>query len=53
MTLIGAAFTTCKVRDSVRDDEFELLVSIPVSFFFDQKTVHDKNSDGDIGGFLN
>ena len=29
-----------------------LLVSIPASCFFDQQAVHDKNSKGDIRGFL-
>ena len=51
MTPIRAAFTCCKACDSVGEDEFALLVSIPASSFFDQKTVHDKNSNGDIGGF--
>ena len=48
MTPIGAAFSCCKACDSVGQDEFALLVSIPASSFFDQKTVHGKNSSGDI-----
>ena len=53
MTLFRAACTCSKACDSVREDECALLVSIPAFCFFGQRTVHDKNSDGDIGGFLN
>ena len=53
MTPIRATFTCCKACDIVGEDEFALLASIPASFFFDQKTVHDKNSLGDICGFPN
>ena len=53
MTPIRASFTCCKACDNVGEDEFALLVSIPASCFLDQKTLHDKNSNGDIGGFPN
>ena len=53
MTPIRSAFTYCKACDSVGEDEFALLASIPASSFFDQQTLHDKNLKGDIGGFPN
>ena len=53
MTSIRAAFTCCKACDSVGEDDFALLVSIPASCFFDQQALHDKNLKADIGGFPN
>jgi len=51
MTSIRAAFTCRKACDSVEEDDFALLVSIPASCFFDQQALHDKNLKADIGGF--
>ena len=53
MTPIRAAFTCCKACDSVEEDDFALLVSIPASCFFDQQALYDKNLKADIGGFPN
>ena len=51
MTPIRAASTCCKACDGVGEDEFALLTAFQRLVFFDQKTVRDKNSNGDIGGF--
>ena len=53
MTPIRAGFVCSKACDSVGEDEFALLVSIPASCFFDQQALHDKNGKADIGGFPN
>ena len=51
MTPIRSAFAYFKACESVGEDEFALLASIPASCFFDRRALHDKNLKADIGGF--